>query len=65
MVVTGLCAALGTGLGVSRSEDVRDVEVVAALECARFLESSMSTLFHGPAPTSLRPAEQCIAAGAG
>jgi hypothetical protein len=51
MVVTGLGPALGTRLGVRPIEDCSEIEVVTALESARFLESSMSTLLHGPAPT--------------
>ena len=38
-------------LGIRRIEDCCEIEVIAALERARFLESSMSTLLHGPAPT--------------
>src|ERR671919_1727708 len=53
MLVARLGPALRTGLGVSRVEYGGEIEIVAALECARFLESAMSTLFHGPAPTCL------------
>jgi hypothetical protein len=51
MVLAGLGPALGARLGIRRIEDCCEIEVIAALESARFLEPSMSTLLHGPAPT--------------
>jgi alpha-glucosidase len=51
VLVTGLGAALGARLYVRRIENGGQIEIVAALQRARFLESAMSTLFHGPAPT--------------
>src|SRR5690348_10967733 len=51
MVGTGDGAALGTGLGVLGPEQIVQV-VVRALEGARFFEAAMTTLLHGPTPTS-------------
>jgi hypothetical protein len=56
MLVAGVGPTLGARLYFRRIEDGGDVEVVAALQRACFLESAMSTLLHGPAPSWLRSA---------
>ncbi len=45
-----LVARLGAAFG-ARGDDY----FVGALECSRFLEAPMSSLFHAPAPISLSP----------
>jgi hypothetical protein len=51
MLVARFGATLRARLGVRALEDLGDVEVAAALQRTRLLESAMSTLLHGPAPT--------------
>jgi hypothetical protein len=51
MLVACVGPALGARFIVRRIEDGGEIEIIAALQRARFLESAMSTLFHGPAPT--------------
>jgi hypothetical protein len=43
--------ALRARLSIRRVKDGGKIEVVAALQSTSFLESAMSTLLHGPAPT--------------
>jgi hypothetical protein len=51
MLLARIRTALGARLNVFHIKDGGEVEVIVALQCARFLESAMSTLLHGPAPT--------------
>ena len=51
MLVARVGPTLGARFIVRRIEDGGEIEIIAALQRARFFESAMSTLFHGPAPT--------------
>jgi hypothetical protein len=62
MIGTRFGAALCAWLSTCRIEYGVKIKVSAARQSARFLESAMSTLLHGPAPTcDYISAANCIA----
>ena len=63
MLVARICPALGAWFIVRRFEYGGEIEIVAALQRARFFESAMSTLFTGQLPRVTRSTGKCIAGG--
>jgi hypothetical protein len=49
VVMTRICATLRAGLFVFQIEQAIEIQF-SSLQCSRFFEATVSTLFHGPAP---------------